>query len=1174
MIDGTSGYNNGADSGAGGGGTRQQQQFNNPWAEAVANGLYHRGDRTNGAGKAAAAAESLENGDKIYKADKAAVEKNSGGVSMRAVLFGENWRQIFVLLISGFLINADQNAASPNFHAIGDDFEFFDQSQRDWKLGGMVQMGFFIVGGLSSIIAGPLADQYATKRFHLLAFATAIAGSASLLTACVPNGSTGFVYFLLCRIATGISVGGSLPVLFSIASELAPPTQRNMLCALLGTTSSSGAAIGQAFSGWMGPLYGWRKVYLMLSVPTLITAIVLLAMIVLRKVGSKKKSRHYIPVGTRPPTNHGALSPRRAEAARAWYGVQGAEAPAPWEADASAQARFRLADLTLSKFSSVFEVPTNRILFAQSLPGCMAWSVVSTFLPDFLASNLGLTVHQATGVLVSFGISCLVFSIAGGDMGQRIYNNRRQDLPKFIALTNILSPLPMVLMLRGYPNPALWISLGGLAAISGPNIKGILMNVNPAKTRGTVFAAFTLMDDLGKGLGPAMVCGLVWLLGDRVTAFTLAFCLWGVCGIILSFAQQTVVDDSTAVELQNAADESREMDAFDMYATSKKAKRHNPETKVIMVSMDGFRWDYYGNTSTPNLDWFRGKGLQVHHLENAFTTITFPNHWTLATGAWEETHGIISNVMWDPHLKEMFTPSGTGSDFFQEAEPIWGTTTRLGIKSACINWVGCDRIVHGLRPTYNFPYNRSLGFHERTDKLIDIMVKDQGVRLGMLYFEEPDSSGHEYGPGSKEVLAAVRRVDAAIGVLRRRIKEIDGSVHVILTSDHGMAAVTHPGIDLARGLDPKTVNVTTTGPVTHVWPHDVSQANCIRNSLERIGEGHMDCYLRDQLPNRWHYKNNDRIPPVVCVCEEGWVTYLGEPYKGGGNHGYDNKLKSMWPIFIAAGPMIRRSRCVQKPFKNYWASDNQTGLPTMPASQMMNSSQRAPMERILAQRQKQIRIAKTSRGYQNYTRLVEKADRDPKNPAHPSTPRVDGTDSKRAFEGRLRLWKQALHKWDMEDGRMPPEHKPIEAHQAWNSLPGHREDKWQAWNGNYQWRSNGDWSAQSWSEWRSKENGGHWGNSWQYHSEAWGESESSWNPELCTKAPVEDAAIIDEKPKLYVSDEEPLEDWMHQGVHEGRWAIVRFADEGWLDDPEASELKSSMQSINSVGFPRKRRKRF
>ncbi|KAF4688834.1 ectonucleotide pyrophosphatase phosphodiesterase, partial [Perkinsus olseni] len=196
-----------------------------------------------------------------------------------------------------------------------------------------------------------------------------------------------------------------------------------------------------------------------------------------------------------------------------------------------------------------------------------------------------------------------------------------------------------------------------------------------------------------------------------------------------------------------------------------------------------------------------------------------------------------------------------------------------------------------------------------------------------------------YGPGTEETLTAVRRVDSAIGVLRNRIGEIQGGVNVILTSDHGMAWATNPGINLADGVDPNMVcdglssakdvlnchsplrgglwkllvdsagdwdsdipdwlsgegapigvlqtllfcwlnvlakslvdlgsspqvNITTTGPVAHIWPHDARQAESIRASLEEAGAGHMTCYLRQGIPERWHYKANDRIPPVVRV---------------------------------------------------------------------------------------------------------------------------------------------------------------------------------------------------------------------------------------------------------------------------------------------------------------------
>ncbi|KAF4708683.1 hypothetical protein FOZ63_009102 [Perkinsus olseni] len=99
-------------------------------------------------------------------------------------------------------------------------------------------------------------------------------------------------------------------------------------------------------------------------------------------------------------------------------------------------------------------------------------------------------------------------------------------------------------------------------------------------------------------------------------------------------------------------------------------------------------------------------------------------------------------------------------------------------------------------------------------------------------------------------------------------------------------------------------------------------------------------------------------------------------------------------------------------------------------------SQRASMERILAQREKQIGIAKMTRGYQNYVRHVRKCDRNPRDPSHPSTPRVDGTDSKRAFEGRLRIWKQALHKWDTRDGQPPAQHEAATSSQSQASETG------------------------------------------------------------------------------------------------------------------------------------------
>merc|ERR1719491_2416137 len=74
--------------------------------------------------------------------------------------------------------------------------------------------------------------------------------------------------------------------------------------------------------------------------------------------------------------------------------------------------------------------------------------------------------------------------------------------------------------------------MGGCNAVTGPNIRAILINVNDAEVRGTVFSAFTLFDDLGKGLGPSIICVMTALFGRRL-AYTLAFAMWWVSGAIL-----------------------------------------------------------------------------------------------------------------------------------------------------------------------------------------------------------------------------------------------------------------------------------------------------------------------------------------------------------------------------------------------------------------------------------------------------------------------------------------------------------------------------------------------------------------------------------------------------------------------------------------------------------------
>ena len=78
---------------------------------------------------------------------------------------------------------------------------------------------------------------------------------------------------------------------------------------------------------------------------------------------------------------------------------------------------------------------------------------------------------------------------------------------------------------------------------------------------------------------------------------------------------------------------------------------------AVLVSMDGFRASYLDAQSAaqlPALNALAARGVRGS-MVNAFQTKTFPNHWTLATGLWEESHGIVGNEMWDPALGDNFT---------------------------------------------------------------------------------------------------------------------------------------------------------------------------------------------------------------------------------------------------------------------------------------------------------------------------------------------------------------------------------------------------------------------------------------------------------------------------------------------------------------------------------------
>ncbi|KAL1210619.1 hypothetical protein V5N11_006935 [Cardamine amara subsp. amara] len=356
---------------------------------------------------------------------------------------------------------------------------------------------------------------------------------------------------------------------------------------------------------------------------------------------------------------------------------------------------------------------------------------------------------------------------------------------------------------------------------------------------------------------------------------------------------------------------------------------------VLMISCDGFRFGYQFKTETPNIDLLISGGTEAKTgLIPVFPTMTFPNHYSIATGLYPAYHGIIMNQFTDPITGEVFK-RGLDPKWWL-GEPLWVTAVNQGLKALTYFWAGSE--VH--KGSWTCPkgfcphYNSSVSLEERVDTVLSHFDLPQYEipDLMMLYFDEPDREGHSYGPDDPRVTNAVSRVDKMIGRVINGLKKrkIFDKVHVILLGDHGM--VTNCECDnkvifiddLADWIKIPTNWIQAYSPVLAInpqWGRDVKNpakknAELVAKMNEALGSGKVEngeflqVYLKEKLPERLHYSESSRIPPIIGMVGEGLIvkqnrTNVQECY---GNHGYDNMFFSMRSIFIGHGPRFRRGK--------------------------------------------------------------------------------------------------------------------------------------------------------------------------------------------------------------------------------------------------------------------------
>lgn len=346
---------------------------------------------------------------------------------------------------------------------------------------------------------------------------------------------------------------------------------------------------------------------------------------------------------------------------------------------------------------------------------------------------------------------------------------------------------------------------------------------------------------------------------------------------------------------------------------------------TIIISLDGFRADFLNRGLTPRLSALVKEGVSPLYMLPSFPSVTFPNHYTLATGLYPESHGVVGNSFWDPTLQEEFyytQPSHSMDPKWWNGEPFWVTAQKQGLKTAIHMWPGSEAHILRVEPTYMDKYNGKEFLTKKVDRVLSFldMADEDRPQVIAAYVPNIDSDGHKYGPNSTEIQFTMQKVDKMLDSMFKGLeaRNLTHIVNIIVVSDHGMATTDVSRlVQLEDVVDLGKIEHTDGWPLIGLRPKNPDSLQEIYNEVVQKTKGNpnLEVYLRDvDMPERYHFSNNERIAPLWIVPKTGWALVKmdemnvkeakakGTVYRPRGLHGYDHEHPLMRAIFIARGP--------------------------------------------------------------------------------------------------------------------------------------------------------------------------------------------------------------------------------------------------------------------------------
>lgn len=338
---------------------------------------------------------------------------------------------------------------------------------------------------------------------------------------------------------------------------------------------------------------------------------------------------------------------------------------------------------------------------------------------------------------------------------------------------------------------------------------------------------------------------------------------------------------------------------------------------VILISLDGYRWDYTARFQPPNLSRLIAQGVQAEGLIPCFPSKTYPNHYSIATGMTPERHNLVDNSYFDPEKGEMYTMSKrrlVEDGSWYGGIPIWVQAEKEGMVSASFFFVGSEADIQGIRPTYWYTYDGSVPEMIRVQQALDWLRLPAEIRphLISMYFSNMDDAGHRFGPNNDAKLSeALMSLDTALGRLFDGVDSLGLPVHFIIVSDHGMAEVApEQFLPIDPLLNDSLYTTANNGALAHFYLRPGADPDSVFQALQARAT-HARIYKTQDFPHYHNNIGNPRLGDFIALPDFPYyysdLRRMSLLRRGGpkGEHGFDPAITDLHGIFYAQGPLLK-----------------------------------------------------------------------------------------------------------------------------------------------------------------------------------------------------------------------------------------------------------------------------